>query len=805
MFKSFLKISWRVILRDKLQSVIKIMGLTVGSASVLVISLFVFDQLSYDKGIANTDTVYRLNTFIKGNGGNLDFNSATASPPIAPTMKEEIPGIVSAVRIIKSEELLSTDTHPSGFYEQNGYSCDPDFFEIFNYPVLEGNGKTALADPDMIVLSLNLKEKLFGKESALGKVIYLGSGEEKKPLTVTAVFDPSTIKSHLNPSYLLSMQTTGLGQFVFTARNWVGQNFVSQYLKLEDHADPRIVESKANRLLQDKAADDLKSAGVEKSLRLQPLSDIFLFSEGIENNLDKVSSIEYLQLLAGIAFFILLMASANYINLATSQTIKRSKEIGVRKVNGASAKLLSSQFLTESFLLVAISVTLSIPLVYLILPKFNQLTGANLDYQHLLDVRVAIIIALLVLFSGFISGSYPAFYLSKLKPTHMFRQTPRQSSFQNYFKNGLVIFQFAIVFVLIFSVLLIHRQIDFINTRDLGFQYKNKLVLPLKTDRAAKSFETLKAELNQLSVLNGITGVEFIPSTPVLYDARVYQKAENDNNPVGVKINLVSPGYYRNMSVMLLDGRDVSPSDGNQVIVNEAFLKAFDLDLNSAVGSTFYTKREGEQAEGFEIIGIHADFNQVSLKEPVVPTMSYYSDTPDHLVCTSVNGNATETREALQAVWAKVLPDEPFELKYLSDQIRSMYADEAQTQDIGTIFSIIAILLGILGIWGLVSHAMAARFKEIGIRKVLGATVAHVYFLMSKKYLGSICIATLLGLPVAWYFSDQWLNSYEYKIENIQPPLLIAFGLTVLIAVASMSYSIIKAALVNPVETLRNE
>ena len=805
MLRNYLKIAWRIIVKDKLQSIIKLTGLTVGAVCFLLIGLFVLEQTSYDTAFKDSENIYRLRTFIAGNDGNLDFNSATASPPIGPAMKEELPGIERVTRIFKSDQLLSTADNPAGFYQQDGYNTDEGFLEIFSFPMIEGSATGNLGAPDQIVLSEALAKKLFGDKKVLGETVYLGSGEEKKTLTVTGVIDTEKFKSHVKPSFLLSLGSTGIGNFIQTAENWVGQNFVTQYLKLAPGVDPQLVEKQANNLLQLKAAENLKIAGLQKSLHLQPLKDIYLGGHEIENSLSEVSSMDYLLLMGVIALFILAMAAANYINLTTAQTLKRRKEIGVRKVVGASEGSLSGQFLTESFLMVCFSILLSGPLLYLILPTFNQLAGASLSIKSLLDVRFLLVMVALILLSGFLSGVYPAFYLSKLKPLSMVKNANPRSPMHFYLKNGLVIFQFAIVFLLVFSTILVNRQIRFLNTMDLGFEYKNKVVIPLKTEQAQKNFEVLQSKISGLSNVNGVSGTEFIPSEAVRYDAHVYKSAESSENPVGVRINLVTPGYYENLGVLILNGRDIRATDEEHVIVNEAFINSFGLNIATALGTKLYTKAEGEAAEGFEIVGVHKDFNQESLSKAIEPTMSYYTATPQRLILSSLTPDKTALAGPLQAIWKEVMPNEPFEIAYLDSELENLYQGEKQTRDISSVFSLIAIALGILGIWGLVSHAASARFKEIGVRKALGATVGQVYLLISKKYVGLVALAALFGVPLALYFSKEWLSNYQYALSDTKTPMLLAFLITLAIAVLSMSYSVVKAARMNPVNSLKSE
>ncbi len=805
MIRNYLKIAWRVIVKDKLQSIIKLSGLTVGAVCFLLIGLFVLEQTSYDTAFAESGQIYRLQTFIEGNDSNPDFNSATASPPIAAAMKEEIPGIEKVTRIFKSEQLLSTSDRPAGFYEQDGYITDSGFLEIFNFPMLEGSAVANLTAADQIVLSGHLAKKLFGDQKALGKTVYLGSGAGRKTLTVTGVMDTESFKSHVKPAFLINLGSTEIGQFILTAQNWLEQNFVTQYLKLAKGVEPGLVEKQANSLLQSKAAENLKISGMKKSLHLQPLQKIYLGGNETGNSLSEVSSSGYLILLGVIALFILAMAAANYINLTTAQTLKRTAEIGVRKVVGASERSLSGQFLTESFLMVCISVILSVPLLYLVLPTFNQLAGAYLSIKSLADIRFIGVTAALIFVSGLLSGAYPAFYLSKMKPLGMFKKTASRSSLQYYLTNGLVVFQFAIVFLLLFSTILVNRQIDFLNSKDLGIEYKDKVIIPLKTEEAKRNYEVLKSRVSGLGNVKSVTGVEFIPSESILYDGGVYLHAEASNNPVMVKMNLATPGYYESLGVMLLNGRDVASTDENQVVVNQAFLKAFGLDISSAVGSKLFTKREGAAAESIEIVGVHEDFNQESLAEAIVPTMSYYSNTPQRLVISSISKDKTTLLEPVQAIWKEIVPDEPFEAAYLDSQLEALYQGEKETRDISSIFSFIAIALGGLGIWGLVSHAAATRFKEIGVRKALGATVGQVYLIISKKYMGMVALAALFGVPLAWYFSKEWLSNYQYALKDIHTPMLSAFLITVGIAVLSMSYSVVKAAKMNPVKSLKSE
>lgn len=803
MINEDIKIGWRIIRKNKVESLVKLSGLVIGMSSLVLVGLYILSQQGYDQSFKNHDRIYRIRTEI-ANKGSVDFNSATASPPLARLASEEIPGILEYVRVVNGEYLLTPKNSTTGFYETSAYAVDSNFLSFFNYPLLEGSPETALRDASSLALSKNLARKIFGENKAIGSVIYLGSGDEKIPLTVTAVYDDSEVKSHLKPHFLINLRAIPLGNFVLTAENLVGQNFVTQYLLLEAGTSAAKVEKAMNQLLQERVADKLVAAGMEKQVFLQALDEIYLGSAGVQNNLEKVSSSQYLAWLGAIALFILLMALANYVNLTTAQASGRTREIGVRKVIGATRSQLTNKFLSESVLFTFLALVISIPLVMYLIPYFNQWAETDLKPSMLFAPRIALLMVGSCLFVGLLAGTYPAFYLSELNVMSVFKNKTGKRSGSGVLKDGLVVFQLMMVFMLTFSVFMVHRQLEFLIHKDIGLQYENKIYVPLKTGEAQSEFDVLQSRISGISGVKSVSGTEFLPSRPMLYDTHIYRSLAGDQAPLLTRINLMHPGYLSQMGIPMVEGRGLLPSDSGRVVVNEAFVRDLQMPNESVVGKTFYIKSESGESESFEVVGVHRDFNQVSLKVKIAPTMTYIDSRLDHLVI-DYEGNAKDVNKAVAAIWSETLPGIPFEPGLLSDKMADMYQEESHFRSIALCFSLIAILLGVLGIWGLVSHSTHQRFKEIGLRKTFGASIAQVYLLISKKYIFLVGMAAIIALFPTVLLGKKWLAGFEYQDGAMGLNLASAFIITMFIAILAMSYSVMKAASMNPTLAIKNE
>ena len=506
MLKNYFKIAWRNIWRNKSFSFLNILGLTAGTVCCLYILLYVKDQYGYDANHDDGGSIYRVRTVIEPKDGTPGFNSATGSPPIAMGMKMDFPEVRAVTRVVYftngGNNLLSVVGNDDSFYESKGYLVDSTFFQVFTYKFIEGKPLHSLDEPYTVVLSSAVAKKLFGSNEVLNHQINIGSDTFR----VTGVFDETWGKSHLQPHFIMSMNSGGTGEFVRTNNQWAGQNFVYTYVKLNPNADAALLESKLPAFLERHGADNLRQLSMKKHLHLQKVTDIHLYSAGITNQVDKVSNARFLYLLLTIAFFIQLIACINFINLTTARSMRRAREIGVRKVAGADKSSLIGQFLGESVLISFIAVLLAMPTVLLLLPLFNTLTGGSITIDSFKAPIVVACIITLGIVTGLLAGIYPALYLSRFKPVSILKGTFSFKPSSALLRKGLVVFQFVIAIVLIISVIVISRQLNFMQTQDLGFDQKQKLIIPFQNEQSRQNFTAFNNELKKLKDVTAVTG-----------------------------------------------------------------------------------------------------------------------------------------------------------------------------------------------------------------------------------------------------------------------------------------------------------
>ncbi len=809
MFKNHLKIAWRNLIKNKLQTFINLLGLTVGTVSCLIILLYVFEQTGYDQHHDNAESIYRIRTIIKGSGvGGTDFNAATTSPPIAFALKEDFPEVAEACRIINIDgfgvnPIRSTDSK-DGFYEPRSYLADSTLFNVFTYKFIEGNKHSALREPNTLVLSSSLSKKLFGNQNALNKTIIWGSGENAQTLIVTGVFDETFGKSHLNPNYIVSMNTSGLGQFVRSVQNFATQNFTYSYLKLNSGSNSNQLEDKLTAFLDAHGAEDLTDAGMEKkTLFLQKITDIHLYSKGIKHQIDKVSNIQYLYYLVTLALFILLVACINFINLSTARANKRAKEIGIRKVVGADKNSLIRQFLGESLLLSMFAITISIPITILLMPAVNNFTQGDLGYLAIFNWQILSLLLGIGIFTGLISGIYPAMVLAAIKPIKVLKSTINLKPGNGNFRRALVVFQFVVSIVLITSVIIISQQFRYTQNKNLGFEKNNLLTIRMNSSDTL-TYRTLKSQFLNISGISEIAGSRFSPSENILSDFGLHLPGKNPENKTIVKANGVSSNYFTTMNIPLVQGRDFREGDENQIIVNEATLKAFNIKYDLALGSKILSTYENETQE-FEIVGVVSDYHYTSLKDPIGPLMLYKSNYLTSFIVRAESANYQQLLASLEKIWKANVPNVPFSYAFVDQEVEKMYIEEKRLGKISVMFTILAIFISCLGLFGLVSYVAEQKKKEIGIRKVLGASIRSVVKLLTKDFVALVFIAFVIASPIAYFFMQRWLEDFTYRIDINWWVFALAGGFTLIITLLTVGFQSIKSAIANPIKSLRTE
>ncbi|MEK6780399.1 MAG: ABC transporter permease [Bacteroidota bacterium] len=807
MLSNYLKIALRNLLRNKAYSAINIFGLALGVACCLLLTLYILDETSYDKHHQRAGDLYRIISKFQSDKG-LD-KLKTASPPIAMTMKEEIPEVEFAVRVLNPPGVAQSliRYQDNLFYETDGFIADSTLFDVFTYELKEGNQKKALTQGNSVVLSEKLSQKLFGNESALDKIISISQGGTPREYKVTGIFVEKG-KSHINANFFTSMTSAGWGEYVRTegANQWAGNNFVPSYLKLVAGHNRADVEKKMNEVLLKHGAEAMKALGLHKTLALEPVKDIYLKSD-----VGQSPRITYLYVVASIAVFILLIACINFMNLSTAKATKRAGEIGIRKTMGAYRSSLIQQILGEAMLIVIFSIVISIVLVQLAIPFFNQLTDKSISINSDNFMYILMASIILVIVTGVVAGSYPAFYLSSFQPAQVLKGKLNLGNSAGLLRRALVVFQFIIAIALVCGIFIISRQLSFMQETNLGFDYRAKIVLPLRTDEARNQYDALKKEIETNSNIKTVSGTYYIPGSTIWSDMMFYADGGNMDKAVDIRRNTIDAGYMELLDMKLIAGRTFTNNrqmeSQSKLILNRTASSKLGFTPEKMVGQNIHFDWEGKKYD-FQVIGVMEDFHQNSLHEEIKPTSFEMADSTkryDFIIASVSTGNFEQTVSSIETIWKSVISDTPFEYSFLDQNIQKQYDEDRRISKIITSFGMIAMIICSLGLYGLSSYMAESRFKEIGIRKVMGASVSQIVAMMSTEFVKLVLIAFVIAVPVAWYGMDKWLESFAYRIPVEWIVFALAGVVALSIALITVSFESIKAAMGNPVESLRNE
>ncbi len=807
MLKNYLKIALRNLLRNKVYSAINIFGLALGVACCLLLTLYILDEISYDKHHQRAGDLYRINSKFQSDKGLDELR--TASPPIAMTMKEEIPEVEAAVRVLNPPGVAQSliRYQDNLFYETDGFIADSALFEVFAFDVKEGNPKKALTQGNSVVLSEKLSHKLFGNESALDKLISISMGGTPREYKVTGVFAEKG-KSNNKANFFTSMTSEGWGEWIRTEgeKQWAGNNFVPSYLKLVPGHNAADVEKKMNEVLLKHGAEAMKALGLHKTLSLEPVKDIYLKSD-----VGQSPRITYLYVVASIAVFILLIACINFMNLSTAKATKRAGEIGIRKTMGAYRSSLIQQILGEAMLIVVFSILISIIFVQLALPFFNQITDKSISFNSDNFMYILLASVILVIVTGVLAGSYPAFYLSSFQPAQVLKGKLNLGNSAGSLRQVLVVFQFMIAIALVCGIFIISRQLNFMQETNLGFDYRAKIVLPLRTDEARNKYDALKKEIESNNNIKTVSGSTYVPGSTIWSDMMFYADGGNMDKAVDIRRNTVDVGFMEMLDMKLLAGRtftDQREMDSKaKLIINRTSATRLGFTPEKMVGQNVHYDWEGKKYD-FEVIGVMEDFHQNSLHEEIKPTLFEMADSTkryDFMIASVSTTNFEQTVSSIETIWKSVIINTPFEYSFLDQNIQKQYDEDRRTSKIITSFGLIAMIICALGLYGLSSYMAESRFKEIGIRKVMGASVSQIVAMMSTEFVKLVLIAFVIGVPIAWYSMDKWLESFAYRIPVEWMVFAWAGVVAISIALITVSFESIKAAIGNPVDSLRNE
>ncbi|WP_247233098.1 ABC transporter permease [Telluribacter sp. SYSU D00476] len=815
MIKNYLKIAWRNIIRNKTFSAINILGLSVGLTCCMLLLLYIRNELSYDKHHEHADNLYMLSLkAVIGQSAGREF--ATSPAPYAPTLKSEYPEIEETSRLFAPENKALLQVREQGkqvlsFYESKGYQVDSNFFTMFSYEFVEGNAANALADRNSLVLSEEVARKLFGNSPALDRTIRVsgdqGGGEDFK---VTGVYRDASAHSHIDARFFVPIYAGSIGNFLKEGQlDFANNNMFYTYLRLRPGTESAQLMQKLPAFVEKYARADLKQYGFDVDLQLISVKDLHLYDQ-FQSVVTPTNTTTYLYILASIAIFTLLIACINFMNLSTARSARRAAEVGVRKVMGAEKFALVRQFLGESMVLTLLALVIALLLVVLLLPVFNQLTSKQLHFNELLEPSILLTFLGLALLTGFVAGSYPAFYLSLFNPALVLKGKFTNTLSAVALRRSLVVFQFVVSVGLVLATFVIQEQMKYLRNKSLGFTQDQQIAIPFRSQESREAYTALRNEILSNNQVVAAGGAQYYPGIFNASDLVMHRPDQSKDQGHDIKINRVDYEYMQTMGFELKQGRLFSrefPGDTNdRMVVNEALLKEFQIPADKAIGQRLSFDWNGVSYP-FEIVGVVKDFHYENLHQTIEPYAFLLNngDSFNYLIVHVNTDNMQNVLGFIEQKWKALRPDEPFEYTFLNEDFQKNYQAEARTSRIVSYFTLISILISCLGLFGLAAFAAQQRTKEIGVRKVMGASVSSIVLLLSKDFLRLVLIAIVIASPIAWYAMNQWLADFAYKITIPWWVFVVSGALAVVIAFITISFQSIKAALMNPVKSLRSE
>ncbi len=792
MFQNYIKTTFRNIKRHKGYSFITITGLAIGIACCILIFMFVSHELCYDNYHKDVDRIYRIATIVKS--GSVEKPFARGLTPLVPTLRENFPEVEAAARFhYWSTSNVKVEHNDQVFVENSLMVTEPDLFRVFTMPFLHGDPATALNRPGAIVITKEIMDKIFGDENPLGKTLKVnGSAYE-----ITGVVENVPENTHLRYDIMLSLKTVASRM---NLDNWGWTGFYS-YVKLRPNVNPHQFEEKIRKIAHNYIGNRLDELGIEFILFLQPLKDIHLHSN-LHREIKPPGDAIYVYIFSIVGILILIVACINFMNLTTARSGTRAKEIGVRKVMGAQRFQLVLQFIGEFIFMTLIALFIALLIIELVLPYFNELAGKHFTTSSIFQPIILVALIGTSLFVGLIAGIYPALFLSGSKPVLVVQRFSTTGSGGGAVRKMLVIWQFAISSALIIGTLLIYRQINFMKSEPLGFDKNQKLILPVYL---GDNFETIKKEfLNHPS----ITGATASTNVPGRINNSLVTKLLGDENKQGWTIlyNFVDDDFISEYGLEVIAGRafqrEMATDASMAFVLNEAAVSTFGFSSpEEALGQRL--TRGGENGS---IVGVVKNFHIKGFQSEIQPHIMQLRRKGFSMLTLTVNTeNLAETLEFIERKWQELQLGNTFSYFFLDEDFNRQYNSEERMGKLFSVFTVLGIIIAVLGLFGLASFMAEQRTKEIGIRKVLGATIANVVALLSKDFVKLVLLSNVIAWPVAWWAMNKWLQNFAYRIEISWWVFVLAGGLALVIALLTVSTQAVRAALANPVEALRYE
>jgi len=770
----------------------------------MLIAAYLYSELTYDTYSVNSKQLYRVGISTLGNGGTTDFPMPDVA--VGPGIKAAFPQVLAQTRVENSKPYFVT-YRDKQFKEQKMAVADSNFIRLFSIPLIQGDDKTALVEPKSIVISSAFAKKYFGNEQGVGKLLKIGNDLMK----VTGVFDKVPDNSHFHFDAFISMATYPAPQ-----QTWSNVGYYT-YVLLDKNADPKKLEAQFPQLVAKYVVPETQHdmgvslAEAQKAVNtfkfyLKPITDIHLHTS-TKYDMEPNGDISYVYIFGALAVFILLLACINFTNLSTASSARRSKEVGIRKVLGTLKEWLVTQFLVESVMLTLFSMILALGIVFILLPYFNDLSGKHITMSFFINFKALFIGVGVTLFVGVLAGLYPAFFLSSFKILNVLKgSTGSEPAKKNFLQSSLVVFQFTISTALIIATFIVYQQLHFMQNKKLGYDKEQLLVLN-DTWSLGNNETAFKQQLLRDSRVVNVTMSTNIPGNGNMGGTQVYPRehgADENKNEIHINIYQVDGNYLSTFGIGLAKGRNVSPdfpADSASAVINQAAVHELGWDNTDPIGKTIV--RSGQKA--YTVVGVVNDFNYTSAKEKVAPLMILPVHRHGSIILKIKTANVSGLLADIKKQWSDYKVDAPFSYYFVDDQFASLYGAEQRTGKIFTSFAVIAVIIASLGLFGLAAFMIKLRVKEIGIRKVLGASSGTITGMLSMEFLKLVLIAVVISFPITWFAMHKWLQDFAYRIDINWWVFALAGGIALFIAFITISFQSIKAAIANPVKSLRSE
>ena len=814
MIKNYFKIAFRNLWKNKGYSAINIFGLAVGLATCLLIILYITDELGYDRFYKNSGRIYRINSDIQFGGGKLHMTQT--SDMMGQLLKKDYPQVEEYTRIYTNDGNKLIKKGNEFITEKNVCSVDSTFFGVFTLPAIEGDIKTALNEINTVVVTESTAIKYFGgSTNIVGKTVEVKNGETVKPYKITAVIRDIPHNSHFKFDFLFSMKNVDYEWGQFTSHNFhtylllkPGTDYKTFANNFDGYINKYVLPS-VQQFIKVSSMEEFKKSGNSLEYSLIPLTKIHLYSD-YTFEMSPSGNIQYVYIFAAVALFILVLACINFMNLSTARSVNRAKEVGIRKVLGTERKTLITQFLVESTITAWISLFIAVIIAYFVLPVFNDVAAKSMSINNLLGIKILSFIILLPFVVGLLAGSYPAFFLSDFKPIVVLKGNVSTGFKKSNLRNVLVVFQFATSIMLIIATIIVYNQLHYIQSTKLGYNKDQVLVI----DGAYALNNNVQVFKNDVLAMKGVSSgtlSAFIPVTNSSRSDNTYSKEAVMDVKSGIDMQTwtIDYEYVKTMGMEIVKGRNFSKDfgrDSSAILITETTAKM--LGYNDPVGKMLYVPSNitGDKSMiPLQIIGLIKDFHFESLRQNIGPLCMRLGNSTGLASFRINTTNAEDLIKQISDRWKTLAPGLPFSYRFLSDSFDEMYRSEQRAGRIAIVFAILAVLIACLGLFGLVTFMAEQRTKEIGVRKVLGASVSNVVALLSKDFLLLVLIACVFAFPVAWWAMHKWLQDFSYRINITWWVFAIAGFAAFIIALITVSFQAFKAAIANPVKSLRTE